>query len=88
MKKTYEIEILYCETCNPKKLNRKFKTFKSAREWCERNGMTAIFGGKRPSMFWSAKTRNGMRGFTATIREVNNVHWIATSTEGNFIHRF
>ena len=74
MKKSYSIEILFT-TGGLRTLDRNFKTQKAAREWCARNNMTPVFGGKRPSMFWND-------GMTATIREAGSAFWVENSTEG------
>lgn len=82
MARTYQIEIIFFSNIKPRWLARVFKTQKAARVWCEKNGFTPIFGGARPSMFWSGKTRNGHHGMQATIYETGHMFWLDSSTEG------
>lgn len=82
MTRKYEIEIIFSECCKSRKLSKTFKTQKSAREWCARQGLEPIFGGKRPSMFWSKRNRWNERNVQATIREVDASTWLDSSTEG------
>lgn len=81
MGKAYEIEIVFA-TGGVRVVEHEFKTQKAARAWCADHGMTPIFGGKRPSMFWSGKDRYGWHGMQATIREAGSVFWLDSSTEG------
>lgn len=82
-RKTYEINIIFSTGDKERKLGKRFTTQKAAREWCSSAGMVPIFGGARPSMFWSAKAdRYGRRAIQATIRETGCAFWIDSSTEG------
>lgn len=78
-RKSYEIEIMFA-TGSVRTLDRSFATQKAAREWCGRNGMEPLFGGKRPGIFVND-------GMTATIREAGSPLWMKSSTEGRAARR-
>ena len=81
--KAYEIELLFT-TGGAYRLKRHFTTQKAAREWCARSGMSPIFGGSRPAMFWSSAGRDGRHGIQATIYAEGSRTWPAGSTEGRY----
>lgn len=87
MTKAYKIEILFKTSDVYYNLGRTFKTQKAAREWCERQGLVPIFGGKRPSLFWGERNRWGEHGMQAAIREVGRCGWIDSSTEGGIARK-
>ena len=87
-RKRYKIDILFSTGSKERTARRRFTTQRAAREWCKRAGMVPVFGGARPSMYWSAKPdRYGRRALQATIREEGHALWIASSTEGREARR-
>ena len=79
--RVYEIEITFT-TGGAYRLKRYFTTQKDARAWCGRVGMSPIFGGARPCMFWSSEGIDGRHGMQATIYERGARFWLDSSTEG------